>query len=504
MYPFLPKNLRQVHIKIGKTETVLACVFVFNLLSGVYKYEISYLYPIPLLTCVLVWIVNVSVLMLLLIFRDKVGFKEVGLWKLIILVLCARFFYFLQRWFSGLMTVDPDIGLYYKYGKKFASGTYPYMEYPQVALLFFTLVFFASHGDLTTYRIVFPLAEVPFEAMIIVSLYGIGKKFNNLYLASLFSGFYAIFPFTMIFWFSKYDVIPTSLLLFSIYQFIREKYALSSLALAFGFLAKWFPILMLPFLLAHLWREGRTRAVLKYALAFSVTSALILIPFLSADPEAFFYTYEYHSRRRLTGESFFYIPLWFLKPTCRLPASVAPWFGVSNIPFPGMIITIFQVLVFLFLFILFTLYPMQFHNTISFAGAAVVTFPLLNKIFSPQYLLWMIGAYMASFLALLETRKRNAVFVLLLGLLPLLSFLIWPRFVSYWIIVSVLFFSINLLLVFYLVCANLRPYWSGWFTFRSAVKDLWLSVYRRIKGFPQQSIADFKVNEDGDHQKHRS
>jgi hypothetical protein len=219
-------------------------VVLFNVFFG-YLYEIKYR-DVPVIVYVLIWLVNTSAFCGLTLYKDRLEFSSVGLWKLILLTVCVRLIYLWQRLQLGEMIVDGDIALFYNYAKKFVGGSYPYMEYPQFALLFFSLGYFLSGEQLVSFRIIFPLMQLPFEALIVTCLYKIGAKFGNIQMATILSVFYAVFPFKMLFWFAGYDVIPTAFFLLALYWLITERYVFSAVVMTLGFFTKWVPYPIAP------------------------------------------------------------------------------------------------------------------------------------------------------------------------------------------------------------------------------------------------------------------
>jgi hypothetical protein len=355
------------------------------------------------------------------------------------------------------MIVDGDIALFYNYAKKFVGGSYPYMEYPQFALLLFSLGYFLSGEQLVNFRIIFPLMQLPFEALIVTCLYKIGAKFSNIQTATILSIFYAVFPFNMIFWFAKYDVIPTALFLLGLYWIITGCYVFSAMAMVLGFLTKWYPILLFPFAIAYLLRNYKLDEMVKYVFSALSMSAGVLIPFAWLNIDKFLYAYKFHATRGLTGNSFFFILVYYLTPFGKPLDEMKPWQGRIADPQILSIILSFQILAILILLAYLTLCP-TIQNLVVNSALAVILFAMLNKVYQPQYLLWMLTGFICcSLTAQNQKTFITALTIALLTVLPLASFLIWPRYIPAWLTCSILFYATCWFLVgFYLLKTGRR------------------------------------------------
>jgi hypothetical protein len=192
--------------------------------------------------------------------------------------------------------------------------------------------------------------------------------------------------------------------------------------------------------------------VLKYVSTIFITSAIIFLPFFILSPETFFYAYTYHGSRPLTGESFFYIFYYFLEPSHRIPLGMVPWVYVEgSIYFTRTKSLVYLLSIFSLIFLLFIYRPVHLHSTISFGGVSIILVTILNRFFSPQYTIWFIVVYIISYLALPHHEKKLSLFFFLLGILPFLNYIIWPLTVTYWFVISILFFLDCWILVIYIL-----------------------------------------------------
>lgn len=429
-----------------KSEVICLGLFIFNSFTLQYivlrppaSFFIEYRSIWP---TVLIWLVNFLVFMGMILLKEKANLKPVNLWVIVVLTICSRLVYLVYVFISGIIYIDSDIEIFYRVD----------MGYPQVAVLFFALTVLLSNNNLLAFRWIFPLVQLPFELSIAIYLYKIAKRFNIAYQGSIFSSFYAILPLLTIFWYSKYDVIPTSFLLLAVYFLLEERYSYSALFTTLGFLTKWFPIILAPFVIVYLLRKRMFRNVLKYLGISCAISIIIFLPFFIFSPEIFFYVFRYHGSRPLTGESFFYIFYYFLEPSNRIPPGIVPWVNVTgSIYFTRTRTTVYLLSIYFLTFLLFIYRPASLNNTISFGGISVILIAILNRFFSPQYIIWITIAYMVSYLALPHHEKSFSLFFFLLGVLSFLNYIIWPLTVSYWFIISVLFFLDCWILIIYIL-----------------------------------------------------
>ncbi|MFX1519803.1 MAG: hypothetical protein ACFFCD_07775 [Promethearchaeota archaeon] len=432
-----------------KSELIFIGSFVFNSFTLQYivlrppaSFFIEYRSIWPAL---LIWLVNFLVFMGMIFLKEKVNLKPVNLWVIAVLTICSRLVYLVYVFISGIIYIDSDIEIFYRVD----------MGYPQVAVLFFALTVLLSNNNLQAFRWIFPLVQLPFELSIVIYLYKIAKRFKVAYQGSIFASFYAILPLLIIFWYSKYDVIPTSFLLLAVYFLVEERYSHSALFVTLGFLTKWFPMILAPFVIVYLLRKRMFKNALKYVGIICGTSFVIFLPFFILSPEIFFYVFRYHGSRPLTGESFFYIFYYFLEPTHRISPGIVPWVHVEgSIYFTRNKLLLYLLSILSLVFLLFIYRPAALHTTISFGGISIILIAILNRFFSPQYIIWFIIAYIISYLAIPRQEKKFSFFFFLLGVLTFLNYLIWPLTVTYWFVISVLFFLDCWILIIYILFPN--------------------------------------------------
>jgi hypothetical protein len=383
----------------------------------------------------------------LIALKRSAGERGIQARRLLLLALCTRLLYLAARALQGATAVDQDVELYFGYGRELIAGHYPMMEYPQGGLLLFAGAYLLAAGDLARFRLMFPLTMLPFELLTLGAWLWLGRRYAAERTSSALGLFYAISPFTLVLWYGKYDAAPAALLACGIVLFAAGRRTLSALALACGFLTKWFPGIAIAVLALALLRARTYQAAFKYA---AVAAAAVVIPLAGCwliAPDQVVFTYTTHLTRPIMGESLPYIPAYFLDPGARLPPGIAPWNDLDSSPLSNSTATALSLAAVGLVLILSAARRAQPAATITFAGLSVAAFILANRVFSPQYILVLIAAYALGFIALSPGHPGAAWADLLLLALTGVNYLIWPVWSGNWFALSVAFFTLNVLTV---------------------------------------------------------
>ena len=180
--------------------------------------------------------------------------------------------------------------------------------------------------------------------------------------------FFVFAPSMIVFNIFNWDIIAVMFMVLAIYLYYRNKFIWASLFLALGFNAKIFPVLLLPiFLLKTGWKNK-----IKIALTFIVTSIVLNIYFMIKNFSVWKSTYIFHGLRQPNIDS-----VWALT-------------GLNI-----QIINILSLVLFLLFFALLA-YNHKKYDTIKMGFLAVLLFLIVNKIFSPQYMLWLLPFFVLS------------------------------------------------------------------------------------------------------------
>jgi uncharacterized membrane protein len=277
-----------------------------------------------------------------------------------------------------------DISIYLQYALQIHGGQIPYVdfpiEYPQLSIVVFIvpLLFALLTQDPYTYLFVHQGFMSIFDLLTTFLVYLVAMKVSDQKTAFL-SGMLSATAFSSAYFvLTKYDAFPTFLLMLSVFLFIYGKDTIGYFAATAGFLAKWFPFLAVPYFLLHELIAGRDIKTILWHLAPSIgLASLIATPFLLMDPQGFLGTYLAHTGREALAHSFCYYIDFVLVNTL-------------NAAFFTQISLFLMVLLQVFLFwYYYALKNTSEHYLCAFLFFGIFTFVVMNKVFSPQFILWL-------------------------------------------------------------------------------------------------------------------
>jgi len=177
----------------------------------------------------------------------------------------------------------------------------------------------------------------------------------------------------------------------SIYWFDRKKYDLSAIALAISIATKFFPIVLLIPIALILFKEKKFSALIRY---FGVTAVLWLVinaPFIITTPTGWYRFFKLNESRPADLGS-----LWQA-------------FNIFNVNTPGLNFLWIAIFAALSLFAGIKIFFDQRIPTLAhIAFIFVAIFTALNKVYSPQYVVWLAPL---AVIALINNRDRAAFWV---------------------------------------------------------------------------------------------
>ena len=278
------------------------------------------------------------------------------------------------------------------------------MEYPPFALVF--MVIPRLFGWIAETYEIFYVIEV-FVFMVIGLVYTdrlaihFGRDRKNSMLA------YSVLMVLLLeFVTDRYDIFPAVLTLMSFYYFVKSRYAWAFILIAIGMMTKLYPALLFPiyflcFAVKREWKEAW-----KGTAVFIVTSLIIIVPVMIIDMDMITYFLEYHADRPLQVESVaasLIYPLAMLGLTevtitsAKDPGSFGSDNLVGDIPdavvgflTPLMVICVLA-LCFFFAYVYRKADEEGRVKALGLAvAAAMMVFMVFGKVFSAQYLIWVI------------------------------------------------------------------------------------------------------------------
>jgi uncharacterized membrane protein len=300
----------------------------------------------------------------------------------------------------GVHSVDSSV-LYRTWGNSLLHGHYPDAQYPPAAVLLFAFDALLGGGPTRTAH---AFVMVPFQLITVIAVWALRTR-RSAWLAALV----ALWPLNAFSWEFRFDLFPTALLALGLLFALRERWMLAGALLGLGAAAKWTPALSCALLLVWLVAGRRWRPACAHAFAFAAVFTLLHLPFLIWSPGHTLYSYRYFHDQGVTGESIWYL---LLAPLGRASVSVQQFWLPAHVP--GWIdpfTTVVQVAVLLALSAVAWSVRANARAGIAVAAIAPVLFLLLNRVFSPQYLVLMLAAWAIAGAVLLNSRREQ----LLLG-----------------------------------------------------------------------------------------
>lgn len=384
-------------------------------------------------------IINIILILIILLFNKR--FEKLKFKHIVILFLITRLVYFIFRIATHNISLDNDTTWYYNYGKLFLGGEYPSMEYPQGALFIFSIFsYFAP--NLESFRLLFPLFQIPFGLIIIYSINWFGKTLKNTRISNTGIIIYVLSPSIMWFWFNRFDEIAISLLLLSMVFFSANKKNIGTVINFISFSIKWFPIVILPNYGLYWLKQKKYKTILKTAAIYIILGCILFLPFFIFSKEKFIHTYETHLPRTILGESSYYS-----LESAITGEKIAPYES-PNPPkiFTNNVTLIITIIIFLSWFF-YVWKTVKKERLIIYSCFTVFLFVITNKVYSTQYIVWLMPLLIILAMYLKLTEKEIKIYFVALVLLQLLNFLKSPVPIENWVIFARLFWALFLSIV---------------------------------------------------------
>ncbi len=300
---------------------------------------------------------------------------------------------------------------YWKNANPIFNGESFTIEYPPFALVFMLIP--RIFGWTPEAYEVFWVIEV-FIFMVIGLIYTdklaihFGKNRKNAMLA------YSVLTVLLLeFVTDRYDIFPAVMTLMAIYYFVKEKYPWAFVLIALGMLTKLYPAMLFPiFFLIFAARKDWSQAA-KGTLVFGLVTLAVILPIMIIDADLILNFLSYHSDRPLQIETLaasLIYPLAMLGLTeVEITSAMGPDgqldpnnFGSDNLigTIPDAVVGVLTpimiagVLAVCFLFFYVYLRAEE-GKRVKLMGMAIsgviLAFILLGKVFSSQYLIWVIS-----------------------------------------------------------------------------------------------------------------
>jgi hypothetical protein len=309
----------------------------------------------------------------------------------------------------GVLHADPyrvwlrgDLLFYENWGNWTANHQVPYrdfrIEYPPGALPVFAAPFVLRKwtGTRGTYGVWFRAEMLLFGLAIVAAMAGshaaVGASRRRLVGAVLFAGLapLAIGPITI----ARYDLWPAALAAIGLAFLVSGRDRWGVVFLALGTVAKLYPAVLLPLALIRMWRQRGPREAVIGAGLFTGVVGVCVLPFVLAAPHGFWWSITRQAGRPLQIESIGAALFIAAHEVAGDAVHIVKSHGSDNLAggVPSAIGDVSSLLVIASLLAVYVLYARSRggrEQLLLAAAAAVTAYIAFNKVFSPQYLIWL-------------------------------------------------------------------------------------------------------------------
>lgn len=305
---------------------------------------------------------------------------------------------FFEKWLYG------DVRLYENWANMITGRQLPYrdfrIEYPPLALPVLALPVYARklvgyHGTYYEwFRVELLVIGLATQVALVYALAALRATRRHAYLALAIAGIgpALLGPIAL----ARYDYWPTLLAVAAVAALAARRPTLACALAGAGAAAKVFPAILVPLALVELWRRGGLRAAARGVAVAAAAVAAFVVPFLAAGGSSgLVWALRRQIERPLQVESlaavFFGIAHAFGDAHVRVVKSA----GSDNLvgAGPDLASTLLGIAGLLALLAVYVLYARSRgtrEQLVAAAVAALTGYIAFSKVFSPQYLVWLI------------------------------------------------------------------------------------------------------------------
>ncbi len=299
---------------------------------------------------------------------------------------------------TGILELSTfDVYVYRDYGEAMVGRAAPYrdfaVEYPPGSLALFVLPALVS-DDLTAYQLFFADGMLVAATAMLAGVRRLERRVAG-------AGVATTFPVVCVFAlaallgsvaFTRFDLVPAALTVGALLALTADRRLIAAVALGTAIAVKLYPAVLLPAVVIHVaQRQGRRAAVEVAALTLLVV-AIVYAPFVVLSPSGVLESLDAQLFRSLQIES---LPGSLFAAVHRLFGDLPPQSDYYDLPgrsadIVGAASAGIGVSVLIVLWIAQARLPAAPRTLIRFSAAGVATFVAFGKVFSPQYLIWLI------------------------------------------------------------------------------------------------------------------
>ena len=306
-----------------------------------------------------------------------------------------------------------DLHLYFAYSQQFLQGKHPYrdfpMEYPPLALFPFVLPRLMALRLLPltyeNYCWLFLLENGLFSTLIALSLARIVARYQTDRTQTTALLIYLLFILinsALLPW--RYDLFPTLLTMLAFLALLEDRPTAVGIWLGLGIMAKIYPVFVVGLFCAYYFTHGHKQAVARLVGSCVTTTIIVLLPFVLLARRNWFSFLTYQQLRGIQIESLPGGIIWLVSALGIKHSGAVYNFGaihlvspLADAVLPWQPIVSSLAIVGVLLVCLYHFYQERTAATVlrtqTLAAsliALLLTFIITNKVFSPQYLIWLL------------------------------------------------------------------------------------------------------------------
>ena len=292
-----------------------------------------------------------------------------------------------------------DVGLYATDAQRMLDGQVPYrdffFEYPPGALVVFIVPALVSTAHyVTLFKILMVVlgAATICLASAIAALSGLDSRRSAFALGWIATSPLLVGPLLV----DEYDVWPTFLLCLALFVLLRGRDRSGSGLVGFGAATKVFPAAVLPALLVWVFRRNGRRDALRCLAVAAVVAAATYVVFAALGPGGVWASIDVHLRRGLQKESLGSSVLYVLDQLGLYKAHIVEgnsnWTELTGTAGNTLatIGSLCQIAACIAVAAVALRRRADARTLLYAAAAAVAGFVAFGKVFSPQYLIWLV------------------------------------------------------------------------------------------------------------------
>jgi hypothetical protein len=286
-----------------------------------------------------------------------------------------------------------DTPIYAKYGFAMTHGRFPYrdikIEYPPAALPMFILPALGRKRNLPAYTRWFDREMAVCACLALLGVFLITRA--PAALAATATAPLLLGPVVL----TRFDYWPTALAVLALAAVLRSRLAIGAVLLGVAIAAKIWPAILLPFVVTWLWRTRGRRPALAFTGGTAAVLAAIITPFAVISPHGTWYSVHQQFARPLQIESLGSAILVVIHHVAGTNLGVLSNYGSQNVGGWGAgpaaaILTVLLVGALVTVYVAFVRGESSRDNLLTAVAAAVTALVAFGKVFSPQYMIWLV------------------------------------------------------------------------------------------------------------------